>query len=147
MFEPMSDMFSLINRKIQSQHISKVEVRQNALWNKGEKLRFLGADAGSHASEKGDIIIEGIALDEVVKDEKVTFIKMDIEGSELNALKGASNTIGYNKPRLAICIYHKPEDVLEIPLYILGLVPEYKFYIRHYCSNMWETVLYAEVQE
>ena len=48
-----------------------------------------------------------------------------------------------DKPRLAICIYHKPEDIIELPLYLLKLVPEYKFYIRHYCSNMWETVLYA----
>lgn len=68
---------------------------------------------------------------------------MDIEGSELKALEGAKATIMKNHPRLAICIYHKPMDVIEIPFYIQKLVPEYKFYIRHYASNMWETVLYA----
>lgn len=68
---------------------------------------------------------------------------MDIEGSELKALKGAEKTIRENKPRLAICIYHKRMDLIEIAAYLLKLVPEYRFYIRHYWSNMWETVLYA----
>lgn len=68
---------------------------------------------------------------------------MDIEGSELEALKGAVHTIQRDKPKLAICIYHKPEDMTEIPLYIKSLVPEYKFYVRHH-SNCWtDTVLYA----
>lgn len=108
---------------------------------------FAEAEAGSHAAAEGEVVVKGISLDEIVKDEKVSYIKMDIEGSELNALKGAKNVIKRDRPRLAICIYHKPEDILELPLYILDLVPEYKFYIRHYCSCMWETVLYAEIPE
>lgn len=76
---------------------------------------------------------------------EVIFEKMDVEGSELKALEGAERTIRINKPRLAICIYHKRMEVLEIATYLLELVLEYKFYIRHYCSNMWETVLYAVV--
>jgi hypothetical protein len=72
------------------------------------------------------------------------FIKMDIEGSELEALKGAKNTIKNQKPRLAISVYHKPEDIFEIPLYLKELVPAYKFYLRHDCLvNLTETVLYA----
>ena len=95
----------------------------------------------------GNSVVKGVTLDEIIKDEKVTYIKLDVEGSELKALEGAKNTIKKNKPRLAICIYHKLEDILELPLYILDLVPEYKFYIRHYCSCMWETVLYAVIPE
>ena len=70
-------------------------------------------------------------------------IKMDIEGSELEALKGSKKVIQRDKPRLAICIYHKPEDMTEIPLYIKELVPEYKLYIRHHSNAGTETVLYA----
>ena len=83
------------------------------------------------------------AIDNVVKDERVTFIKMDIEGAELKSLMGARNTIIKNHPRLAICAYHKPEDLYELPGYILSLVPEYKFLLRHYCTSQYETVLYA----
>jgi hypothetical protein len=86
-----------------------------------------------------------ISLDEYLKNEKepVTFIKMDLEGAELNALKGAEQTIKEQKPKLAISIYHKPEDIWEIPNLLLELVPDYKFYIRHYTLIGAETVLYA----
>lgn len=101
------------------------------------------SSAGSRISGDGMNEIEVTTLDSEVGDEKITFIKMDIEGSELNALKGARATIMKNRPRLAICIYHKPEDICEIPEYILSVVPEYRFWIRHYATNEWETVLYA----
>jgi hypothetical protein len=69
---------------------------------------------------------------------------MDIEGAELNALKGAERIIKEQKPKLAICIYHKPEDVWEIPNLLLDFVPDYKFYIRHCTySSFLDTVLYA----
>ena len=68
---------------------------------------------------------------------------MDIEGAELEALKGAKETIKRNHPKLAICVYHKPEDIVDIPKFILELDPEYKLYLRHYSDNAGETVLYA----
>ena len=68
---------------------------------------------------------------------------MDVEGAELKSLMGARETIIKNRPRLAICVYHKPEDLYEIPGYILSLVPEYKFLLRHYSSSNAETILYA----
>jgi hypothetical protein len=69
---------------------------------------------------------------------------MDIEGAELNALRGAEKTILKYRPKLAICVYHKPEDIWEIPAYILSLHGDYRLYLRHYdiCSPC-ETVLYA----
>lgn len=83
-------------------------------------------------------------IDEAIEaGDRVTMIKMDIEGAELEALKGAKQTIRRDKPKLAICIYHKPEDIVAIPMYIKELVPEYKLYIRHHANNASETVLYA----
>jgi hypothetical protein len=69
---------------------------------------------------------------------------MDIEGSEIEALKGAAYTIKTKKPRIAVSVYHKPEDIINIPLFLQELMPEYKFYLRHDCLvNLTETVLYA----
>lgn len=84
-----------------------------------------------------------VRLSDVLKNEKVSFIKMDIEGSEVKALQGAEKIIKAQKPTLAICVYHKPEHLWEIPLYIKKIVPEYKIYIRHHTPLEYETVCYA----
>ncbi len=143
-FERIKEMCEVIQQK----EIPRIEICNNAVWDKEEKLFFKLEDTSSHINPKENesgMCIQGVDIDSVVGDDNVTFIKMDVEGSELKALEGAKNTIIRKHPRLAICIYHKAMDVIEIPSYILSLVPEYKFYIRHYNSHMWETVLYAEV--
>lgn len=68
---------------------------------------------------------------------------MDIEGAELDALKGAEKSIRLYKPSLAICIYHKASDYTDIFDYIRSLNSEYKFFIRHHLDYYAETVLYA----
>ena len=95
----------------------------------------------------GRSVVQGRSVDSVLQGAPVTFIKLDIEGAEIDALKGAKESIKKWKPRLAICIYHKPEDPIEIPLYIHGLVPEYRMYIRHYSTCKAETVLYCVCDE
>ncbi len=94
---------------------------------------------------KDDSDIQVIDLDSFFenKSQKVSCIKMDIEGFELDALEGAKNVIKRDKPYLAICIYHKPSDFYEIPFFIKALVPEYKFAIRHHSLGLTETVLYC----
>ena len=95
--------------------------------------------------EPGVVSVKVNSIDNVCAEDKVTFIKMDIEGSEIEALKGAVNVIKRDKPRLAICIYHKPEHLYEIPFLVKETVPEYKLYIRHHCDNCADTVLYATI--
>ena len=114
-------------------------------WDRDEVMR-VGTDGtgSSRVSNAGDTEVYLTTIDSVVQDERVTFIKMDVEGAELKSLMGARNTIIKNHPRLAICVYHQDSDLYEIPGYILSIVPEYKFYLRHYCSSgACETVLYA----
>ncbi len=84
-----------------------------------------------------------VRLDDALKNEKITFIKMDIEGAEPQALRGSQNIIRSQKPMLAICIYHDFKHLWEIPLYIKELVPEYKIYLRHHTNLEYETVCYA----
>lgn len=83
-------------------------------------------------------------MDEYLE-EKCTILKMDIEGSELKALNGARKIITEQKPKLAICVYHRPDDLYMIPELIHDLVPEYRFKIRQHAYSPFETVLYATV--
>lgn len=141
--EPLEEMVEVIKKRIDKDKVKNVIVNNNAAWNRKEELFFRENGSGSSVCIDGKRAIRGIDIDTMVGTERITFIKMDIEGAELKALEGAKETIIRNKPKLAICIYHKPEDVILISEYILKLNPEYKLYIRHYASNMWETVLYA----
>jgi len=82
-------------------------------------------------------------LDDLIGNARVTFLKMDIEGAELKALEGAKISILANRPKLAICVYHHFKDLWEIPLFIKGLVPEYRVFLRHHTNLEYETVCYA----
>ena len=86
--------------------------------------------------------MKAVSLDSVVeKREQVTFIKLDVEGAELEALQGAKRIITENRPKLAVCLYHKKEDYWRIPYYVKSLVPEYRLYIRHYSNYSAETAV------
>lgn len=121
---------------------------------KGDSFVFEASQADNQTyfynSSRGDYVknkttIQTIALDEVVQDTKVGFIKLDIEGSELSALHGAQNTILRDKPLMAVCVYHRCGDVLSIMDYLHRLVPEYHFWLRQYGTLGRETVLYAAI--
>ncbi len=141
-FETSPYMCSLIKAK----NIPNVEVHNRAVWNCEEALTSTEPSRGSSVvgtGEDASFTLYGTTIDSVAAGEKVTFIKMDIEGAELQALEGAKETIVHCRPRLAICIYHKPTDIYDIGKYILELNPGYKLYIRHYSTCTGETVLYA----
>lgn len=114
----------------------------------GEKegvLKFSGAEDYGHVDDRGEETIRIVTLDEVI-DERPTFIKMDIEGAELSALKGAVHIIKENSPKLAICVYHKPEDLYEILELIDSWGLHYKYYLRHYTKEIRGTILYCVPQ-
>lgn len=99
--------------------------------------------AGAKISNEGKEKINVVSLDSFIGDSEVTFIKMDVEGSELPALRGAENLIKKHKPKLAICVYHKDEDLFKIPQYIMSLGLDYKYYLRHHSFGNCDTVFYA----
>ena len=100
-----------------------------------------GFGMGGLFEEGGTEIAQVCTIDEAVS-EVPTFIKMDIQGYEMNALRGAEKTISKYKPKMAICIYHKTSDFLDVPEYVLSLRPDYDMYIRHYRSDIGDTVCY-----
>ena len=147
-FEPDGINIARIHRVLKNKGISRYKLIDKGVWSSGGRLGFVSTgNSVSHISENrnedNDNFIEVVALDDVLLDKKVTFIKMDIEGAELEALEGAQKIISHQKPKLAICVYHKPQDIWKIPELILEYNSEYKFYIRHYSYKDNETVLYA----
>ena len=92
---------------------------------------------------KGSYEVECVALDSVLHDVAVSFIKMDIEGSELSTLVGAKELIRKNSPILAICVYHRQGDLWDIPCFSMTLNPDYSFYLRPHLLEGWDLVCYA----
>ena len=88
--------------------------------------------------------IETAALDDVLEGKKITFIKMDIEGAEYEALQGARKLIMENRPRMAISVYHKFEDFVTLADLVLKMHPDYRIAFRHYGYDDLETVMYVE---
>lgn len=91
--------------------------------------------------------VEIVTLDQYFYDfsDAISYIKADVEGAELDLLKGASQIIQRDRPALAICIYHTPRDMYIIPHYIKKLVPEYQMAVRQHYYDYIETVLYCWV--
>ena len=123
-----------------------IEIVKKACYSEKCILSFsVGQDQRSSIGQKNsNFKVEADSIDNVVKyDGSPIFIKMDIEGSELAALKGAVKTIVRGGTMLAVCVYHKPEDLFTIPQYIMSLNKKYKLYMRHYRDFSYDTVLYA----
>lgn len=129
----------------QKKNIENVKIYPIAVWDKTETLSFRQrGDSASCVSEEGDSRVSADTMDRVLAGKKVTFVKMDIEGAELAALRGASGILQTQRPALAICIYHSPEDMIRIPQYIHSLLPDYFLFVRHYSKSLFgEAVCYA----
>ena len=115
------------------------------VYSSNKILSFSNQGINSSASfiDNSDIKIPVVALDEIVLNSNPNYIKMDIEGSEKEAILGAQKTIKKYKPNLAICLYHKPEDLWELPLLINKIEPNYKMYLRVHEDLCLSTVLYC----
>lgn len=144
-FEPEQKNFALL----QNANTGDVDLTaiNKGVWSENTTLRFdSGMDTSSRLSEgEGNTSIDVISIDNALEGTNyATFIKMDIEGAELEALKGAQHTIRASLPILTISLYHKPEDLLTIPQYIRELSDDYHFYLRgHHPALAFELVLYA----
>ena len=143
-FEPDQENFIKCKKLLEDKFSpSSVDIFNCGLWNKAETLLFDAVSSGaSKVTDQGKSQIQVKRLDDIIKG-RVSFLKMDIEGSEYNALIGGGGIIKRCWPKMAISIYHKPEDMWEIPGLLLEYNPKYRFYLRHYSVAADETVLYA----
>lgn len=112
----------------------------------GERNKRVLMDAGKGVASKignGGCEVECVSLDSALADVPVSFIKMDIEGSELDTLAGARELIQKNAPILAICAYHRQSDLWNIPLFIHNLSSDYSFHFQSHDLEGWDVVCYA----
>lgn len=114
------------------------------LSNHYDILSFISdGGGGSTISDHGDQHISTVSLDELIHHHDVNFIKFDVEGAEIPAIRGAAGLIERYRPVLAISLYHRPQDIWEIPELISQICMNYRFYIRQHYYNSFDSVLYA----
>jgi FkbM family methyltransferase len=111
------------------------------------KLRFNATGTESSAIGSGDLEVDCVALDEILDKDDPSYIKMDIEGSEIDTLMGAQNILRKNLPVLAISAYHCQDHVWRIPLLIRSFSDQYRFFLRPHSLEVWNLVLYAIPQK
>lgn len=150
-FEPIPYMFESARQTLAK--FPQYHLHCMGLGEKEEEVQFCVKHDSSHVAAKAGedtITCKITSLDAFVTDRrmgKVDCIKLDVEGSELAALMGAKETILKHHPKLIICLYHKVEDIITIPLLIKKLVPEYKLYIEHSSISFLDTILYTRVPD
>lgn len=126
------------------ENVGKSTAYQNAVYSENKTL-FFSDKAGrqSTVSENG-VQVDAVCVDSLYSDKKVTYIKMDVEGVEKEALQGAEITLKNQKPKLNIALYHRSEDIFSVPLQIAEINPGYRFYLRrHPYIPCWDMNLYC----
>lgn len=145
-FEPDPDNFARLSGFVDTLPIAirqRIMLHQAATGAVHERVKMeVGSGPSSHLGS-GDSEVECLTLDSVLREVPATFIKMDIEGSELSALAGAQDSIRRDRPILAISAYHRQSDLWNIPLCIHELDPDYSFYLRPHMLEAWDLVCYA----
>jgi len=144
-YEPLMENY--IKCQSNLANYKNITIRQAGVGRIPTKMLFTGGGtSGSFVmtnQEDKDKTIEVTSLDEDIK-EKITFIKMDLECFELEAIRGAAGHIRNDTPKLAVSLYHTVSDIWEIPKLINDINPNYNYYLRHYHSYQnWEYILYA----
>jgi len=147
LFEPDAFNFSRLRKNL-PKFMKAPVCFQMGLWREAGECNFIpGAFSSSRMEPSGKGRISVDSLDHILETlpglPPPTYIKIDVEGADLDALIGARETIRRYLPRIAVAIYHSNEHMLSIPEYLHELCPAYRFYIRHYCCVESETVLYC----
>ena len=145
-FDPVADHLAVLEHNVKQFAHANVQVMPYGLSDKNILAEPIVLNHYSPGFSSGNAQVPLRSIDFLVstKDiQKIDFIKLDVEGAELDSLRGARNSILRFKPKLAISLYHKPNDLFEIILYIKDKFPFYSCYVDHYTIHAEETVLYC----
>ncbi|MDE5832634.1 MAG: FkbM family methyltransferase [Desulfovibrio sp.] len=147
-FEPEPDNYKFVLETLERfGDPGNITVVQKGLWSRKDRMNISQEGASGKLCRDGaSSACEVVDLDSFVRGNnigKVDLIKMDIEGAELEALKGARETIIRDKPKLQICAYHKIDDLTDIPAYIDAIAPGYKFWFASHAPYLNEYIYYS----
>ncbi|MCW8093350.1 FkbM family methyltransferase [Alteromonas sp. ASW11-130] len=147
-FEPDENNFEVLERKYSS---AKVSLQNVAVGNEEGVIRFEPTTLGysSKVADSGSVTVKQIMLDKFCGGDIAppTFLKIDVEGSDLDVLKGAINVISRQRPTIAVSIYHNPAHLHAIPTWINENLTDYDLFIRHHRDSIYETICYAVPKE
>lgn len=122
---------------------NRLELHQLATGLRKGRMHFEATGTGASAIGSGRVEVDCISLGEKLANERPLYIKMDIEGSEVDTLLGAQNLIRKELPVLAICAYHRQDHLWRIPALISSFSDQYRFYLRPHNLEVWDLVCYA----
>ncbi|HWQ21162.1 MAG TPA: FkbM family methyltransferase, partial [Clostridia bacterium] len=153
-FEPNPGARAFLERNIAraaGSGIGKIEILAVAAGSSRHPGGFVSTAEGcSRLDADGDISVDVTTVDDIVSEHAlagVDFIKMDIEGGEVEALRGARQTILQYAPRLAISVYHLARDLPEVVAAIRGVRSDYRFFLSHKSPGLAETMLFASIDD
>jgi FkbM family methyltransferase len=145
-FEPDPANFRQLQRYVDTLPApfrERISLQQAAVGALCCKVEFDATGTEASAVGSGGAVVDCVALDEALSDHEPTYIKMDIEGSELEAVNGAGGIIKAWQPVLAICVYHHQDHLWRIPSLLADLTDQYRFYLRPHLLEVWDLVCYA----
>jgi len=146
-FAPVADHLTILEHNAKQFPHRNVTVMPYGLSDKNVLAQPIKLDHYAPGFSAGSAKVPLRSIDHLVSIgdiRKIDFVKLDVEGAELETIRGASESIRLFKPKLAISLYHKPNDIFDIVLYINGKCPFYSCYVDHYTIHGEETVLYCQ---
>lgn len=135
------------DHRVEAFRLAVSDRQGNAAFSRG--YNFASGTTGhlceQNGANKNSQLVPTVCLDHFTENIDVSdcFIKIDVEGSEMKVLKGSIEMIRRKRPKLAICVYHQNQDIIEIPLWLHNVMPDYKFFLRQHSVHGTDTVLYA----
>ena len=122
----------------------RVVVHQVAAGAQAGTARFRASgSAGSGVSDGGEIEVPVVSLDTLLTGTDATYVKMDVEGAELDALAGARHLIAAGTAAWAVCTYHAADHLWTVPMHFAAAGDRYRHHLRRYAADCWELVHYA----
>lgn len=143
-FEPDPASFARLNLHVS--HLAQkdsIVLHQAATGASNGRVRFSADGSPASAVGSGTLEVECVRLDDALAGYAPSYLKMDIEGAEPDALEGARRIIQQHAPVLAICVYHQQDHLWKVARLIHSIRPDYHFFLRPHMADVWDLVCYA----